>query len=69
MNQCLDNLKGTVQAMSQLYSKSGDSNSRPRSTSPIMFLSQLPLPQYYKEEEDFTTQLTSYTKKQFFQVA
>ena len=68
MNQCLDGLKQTVKSMNQLYVNTGASNQRPRSDSPTMFLSQLPLQQYYKDEEDYSTQLTAYTKKQFFQV-
>ena len=47
------------------YTKS----SLPRQTGcPSMFLSQVPVQQYYNAEENFTTQLTAYTRKQFFQV-
>ncbi|WAR23282.1 HAUS3-like protein [Mya arenaria] len=34
---------------------------------PCMFLSQTPVQQYHSAEETYTTQLTAYTKKQFFQ--
>jgi len=33
-----------------------------------MFLSQTPIQQYYTAEEGYTTQLTAFTRKQFFQV-
>lgn len=36
--------------------------------SPAMFLSQAPIQQYYTAEEGFTTQLTAFTRKHFFQV-
>ncbi|KAH3849262.1 hypothetical protein DPMN_091658, partial [Dreissena polymorpha] len=47
---------------------SGKPNSLPCQTaSPAMFFSQIPVLQYYSAEESYTSQLTAFTKKQFFQ--
>ena len=84
MNESLENLTGSVTDMNSVYNKSQESPSQSsKSTVPLqvnksgvpsqtgsaaMFLSQVPLQQYYSTEEAFTTQLTAYTRKQFFQV-
>lgn len=39
-----------------------------RTCSTSIFLSQVPFKEYYDMEDTFTTQLTSYTRRQFFQV-
>lgn len=78
MNEGLVNLTKSVTDLSQLYQtpavkKSSASSLVIQSPLPCqtgsaaMFLSQVPVQQYYTAEEAFTTQLTGYTKKQFFQ--
>ena len=84
MNDSLDKLTHSVTDMTSLYNKSVDPQSQsvksslplqaqksavPSQTSPLaVFMSQVPFKQYYDAEEGFTTQLTAYTRKQFFQV-
>ena len=84
MNESLEKLTESVTDMSCVYNKPqesslqsaksslplqvGKSGVPSQSDSPAMFLSQVPLQQYYNTEEAFTTQLTAYTRKQFFQV-
>ena len=84
MNDSLDKLTHSVTDMTSLYNKSFDPQSQsvksslplqaqksavPSQTgSPAVFMSQVPFKQYYDAEEGFTTQLTAYTRKQFFQV-
>ncbi|XP_053393932.1 HAUS augmin-like complex subunit 3 [Mercenaria mercenaria] len=78
MNESLENLTKSLTELSHLYRIPGtekndapslvNQSSLPGQTgSPAMFLSQVPVQQYYSAEEAFTTQLTAYTKKQFFQ--
>ncbi|XP_060551458.1 HAUS augmin-like complex subunit 3 [Ruditapes philippinarum] len=78
MNESLENLTKSVTELSHLYripgTEKNDNSSivgqscLPGQTGPpVMFLSQVPIQQYYSAEEAFTTQLTAYTKKQFFQ--
>lgn len=79
MNESLEKLTKSLTDLSQLYRIPGiekseglsvisPSGAPGQTSSPAMFLSQVPVQQYYNAEEAFTTQLTSYTKKQFFQV-
>lgn len=78
MNESLENLTKSVTDLSHLYrvpvtektdniSLVSQSSVSGQTGSPAMFLSQVPIQQYYNAEEAFTTQLTAYTKKQFFQ--
>ena len=84
MNDSLDKLTHSVTDMTSLYNKSVESQPQSAKSnlplqaqksavpsqagSPAMFLSQGPFKQYYDTEEAFTSQLTAYTRKQFFQV-
>ena len=84
MNDSLEKLTHVVTDMNNLYSKSVESQSQsvksniplqtgksgvPSQTgSPAMFLSQVPLQQYYNTEEAFAKQLTAFTRKQFVEV-
>ena len=65
MNTCLSKLTGTVSELSSLYQKSASGTTTRQKS---VFLSQLKLEDYYRDEEKFTQQLHSYTKKQFFEV-
>ncbi|KAL4226899.1 HAUS augmin-like complex subunit 3 [Mactra antiquata] len=79
MNESLENLTKAVTELSHLYKPESvcekkelpsliSKSSLPGQTgSPAMFLSQVPIQQYYNVEEEYTTQLTAYTRKQFFQ--
>ena len=65
MNNCLSNLTATVKELTSLYQNSCvDTTTQEKS----VFLSQLNLEEYFRDEEKFTQQLHSYTKKQFFEV-
>lgn len=79
MNESMENLTAAVTDLSQLYKAPSHEKSElpplvsksslPAQTGPpSMFLSQVPVQQYYNAEEEYTTQLTAYTRKQFFQV-
>ena len=62
MNSSLDTLMASVSQLSTLY------NSMDRGDHSPFFLSQLNLHEYGNAEEKFTGELTTYTKKQFFEV-
>ena len=65
MNNCLSDLTATVKELTSLYQNSGvDTTAQEKS----VFLSQLNLEEYFRDEEKFTQQLHAYTKKQFFEV-
>ena len=71
MSACLGNLSQSVLDMSAIY-QATSSGAMSMGRSPAMeaaFLTTLPLQTYHKAEEQFTQQLTAFTKKQFFEVA
>ena len=65
MNICLSNLTATVKELTSLYHRSGVAAT---DQDKAVFLSQLCLEEYFRDEEKFTEQLHAYTKKQFFEV-
>lgn len=64
LNDTLLNIHKEVQELSSAYS-STEAEKRPEQE--IVFLSQLALDRYLQQEEQCTSALTEYTKKQFFQ--
>lgn len=73
MNSSLDDLVKSVSRTTDLYDRKGDVSDQnshmtlDRPTSPV-FLSQLTQEEYNKTEDKFTQELTSYTKRLFFEV-
>lgn len=75
MNDSLDKLVKSVSRITDLYEMNEETTnsnqdrqlSSDRPTSPV-FLSQLPQDEYNKTEDKYTQELTSYTKRLFFEV-
>lgn len=73
MNNSLDDLVKSVSRTTDLYDSKGDVSDQnshvtlDRPTSPV-FLSQVTQEEYNKTEDKFTQELTSYTKRLFFEV-
>ena len=65
LNNALQNLLRETIAMKSLYSD----KTQCKQSQAAIFLSRVPLEQYYNEEEKFTRQLTIYTKKRFDRVS
>ncbi|XP_028391494.1 HAUS augmin-like complex subunit 3 [Dendronephthya gigantea] len=63
LNKSMEDLTKTVTEFTQMY----DLPAAPMEKETATFVSQLSLDDYHKAEEGFTSELTKYTKKQFFE--
>ena len=68
INSSLEKPTGCVSELSSLYHRAAADPEAGQGQENAAFLSQLPLEDYHKMEEKFTQELTSFTKKQFFEV-
>ncbi|ESP05467.1 hypothetical protein LOTGIDRAFT_228043 [Lottia gigantea] len=62
VNESMEKLVDSVKEVTSLYD-----NTDPSQTKDIMFLSQAKLDDYFNAEEKYTQELTSFTRKQFFE--
>jgi hypothetical protein len=69
MNAALRNIVVGVSELKQLYEETKPQPSEVLTEPKIaLFLSQIGLENFFKVEEKFTTELTAFTKKRFFEV-